>query len=821
MREMSPKVKTREKKDQRAELVMNVDFSDVLKRSYLEYSLSVILSRALPDVRDGLKPVQRRILWAMYELGLYPNKPFKKCAAIVGEVLGRYHPHGDTAVYEALVRMAQDFNMRYPLIEGQGNFGSLDGDPPAAYRYTEARLSKIAMEMLRDIDLDTVDFRSNFDNTAKEPTVLPAAFPNLLVNGSTGIAVGMSTSIPPHNLADVVSAIKLVLENPKVSDQQLIKAIVGPDFPTGGVIVGTKELIKAYRTGKGLITIEGKYQVIEERGKQFIVITEIPYGVNKAKLVESIANKVRDKKIIGINDIVDSSDKEGVRIIIELKPNVKPDDVVNQLRKYTDFRTSFLIQLIAVNGHNPKLYTLKELITEYLAHRREVIRRRTEHKLQKAKHRSHLLEGLVKLLDALDLAIELIRDSESPSQARERLMDRLGLTEVQANYILGMQLQQLTRTQREEILKELEALRTEITSLSRILSNPQLIDEVIKEELDDLVRRYPSPRRTTFYEKDPYKEVKVKEKVESLELWITPDGYYALSSNSKNMPQEPLELIVKSSLKSNDNLGLMTSLGQYFWVPLKKLPETSSRLEFLGKVLNLSSGEKLVGAVVAPKRNPDKYLRDKLLLIFTNLGKVKGLDPSAILDNLGSPRRSRYIKLDQGEAVVRVVASPKEFNALLLANTSYVARLDDIPVYGKNAKGVVGIKLKEGEELLKAWVISPEELEEHELALLTLDWRLVIVPVEEIPLVKRGSRGKKLGLEVRDAWLYRRPFKLVMELMDRKVIYVKEDEIIDQAKEKDGMRVINLKRSELPINQTIKIRLISDGEGTTKSSKKR
>ena len=807
---MARRLKEKPRANLKAEII-EVDFSEELQRSYLEYSLSVILSRALPDVRDGLKPVQRRILWAMYEMGLYPNKPFKKSAAVVGEVLGRYHPHGDSAVYDALVRMAQDFSLRYPLIEGQGNFGSLDGDPPAAYRYTEARLSPAGMVMLKDIEWDTVDFRPNFDNTAKEPVVLPSALPNLLVNGSMGIAVGMSTSIPPHNLSDVVKAISLYIDNPKVSDNELIKAIVGPDFPTGGVIVGTKQLIKAYKTGKSLITLEGKYELEEVKGKRYVIITEIPYGVNKAKLVETIAKAMREKRITGVNDVVDSSDKEGVRIILELKPDAKPEDVINQLRKHTDFRTSFLIQMIAVNGHEPKLYNLRGLIEEYVNHRREVIRRRTERKLEKASAREHILEGLLVLLDALDLAIKLIRESGTVKEAKEKLRKHLKLTEAQANHILSMQLSQLTRTQREEILKELEALRTEIAHLRRILANPKLIDEVIKEELREIEERFASPRRTTFYDKDPYKEVKVKEKVEDVDLWISRDGYYSLSTGGRTLAPIP-ERAFSLKGRNVDYLLLFSSLGQYLWIPLKKLPETSNKRDFLGKVINISSGERIVGALILPKRSPQKVLKDKNFVVITNKGRIKGLSPEELLANMGSSRRSRYIKLESGEAVSEIFLLRSGSQVLLLNTSSYVLRLDDIPIYGRNAKGVVGMKLKEGEEVFKAWGLEDlEQLDSYYLSVLTADWNLILIPLRDIPLMRRGARGLKLNLNIKDSWLHKENFKLILETMDRSVVEVSKEELERWLSPNDKWLSFNLRRSDLPLNMILRMRVISSG----------
>ncbi|MGW8272061.1 MAG: DNA gyrase subunit A, partial [Thermodesulfovibrionales bacterium] len=499
---------------------VSVNIEDEMKVSYLDYAMSVIIGRALPEVRDGLKPVQRRILYAMFREGLLPGKRYSKCAGVVGEVLKKYHPHGDSAVYDALVRMAQDFNMRYPLIDGQGNFGSLDGDPAAAYRYTEARLHRLAEELLRDIDKDTVDFIDNFDQTSQEPLVLPSRIPNLLVNGSAGIAVGMATNIPPHNLGEVVDGLVLLLENSNVQVEELMKAIKGPDFPTGGLIHGVEGIVSAYTHGRGLIKVRARaYVEKEHKGGERIVITEIPYQVNKARLVEKIAELVREKKIEGISDLRDESDREGVRIVVELKRNEVAEVVLNNLFKHTQMETTFGIIMLALVGGQPHILNLKRLLSLFLQHRRDIVVRRTRFELAKAEQRAHILEGLKIALDHLDEVISLIRASSSPEEAKTGLMTKFALTEVQAQAILDMRLQRLTGLEREKIVAEYEETLKEIARLREILGSDELISKIIREELLQIKEKYGDERRTEIvYD---VKEITIEDLITEEEMVIT------------------------------------------------------------------------------------------------------------------------------------------------------------------------------------------------------------------------------------------------------------------------------------------------------------
>ena len=477
--------------------VIPVDIEREMRKSFLEYSMSVIVSRALPDVRDGLKPVHRRILYTMNEAGLTPDKKYLKCAATVGDVLGKYHPHGDASVYDALVRLAQDFSLRYPLVDGHGNFGSVDGDPAAAYRYTEAKMSKISVEMLTDIEKDTVDFVSNYDDRLKEPSVLPSRYPNLLVNGCTGIAVGMATNIPPHNLGEVIDAVDLLIDNPEATLDEIMECIKGPDFPTGGIIMGRAGIRAAYSTGRGKITLRARTEIEERKNGAFrIVVTEIPYMVNKARLIEKIAELVKDKKIDTISSLNDESDRDGMRIVIDLKKEANPQVVLNQLFSYTQLQDTVGVIMLALHNGQPKVMTLKETLQHYIEFQVEVIRRRTEFDLKKARDREHILEGLKIAQDNIDEVIKIIRSSRDNNESRPRLMERFGLTEVQANAILAMRLGQLSALDREKLEQELADILEKIREYEAILGDVNLVYGIIKEEINIIKAKYSDERRT-------------------------------------------------------------------------------------------------------------------------------------------------------------------------------------------------------------------------------------------------------------------------------------------------------------------------------------
>lgn len=507
------------------EKIQPVEIEEEIKYSYLDYAMSVIVSRALPDVRDGLKPVQRRVLYTMYELGLLHNRPYKKCARIVGETLGKYHPHGDAAVYDTLVRLAQDFTMRYPLVDGQGNFGSIDGDSPAAMRYTEARLSAIAEEMLQDIEKNTVNFRPNFDETLKEPEVLPTILPNLLVNGSSGIAVGMATNIPPHNLNEIVDGLIALLKNPDLPVEKLIKYVKGPDFPTGGIIVGLSGIKEAYTTGRGRIIVRAKANIENYKGRSRIVITEIPYQVNKSSLIEKIAELVQNKKIEDISDIRDESDKDGMRIVIELKRDAQPEVVLNNLYKHTNLQSTFGVIMLALVNGVPKILNLKEMMMEFINFRLDVIVRRTKFELEDAEKRTHILEGYKIALDNIDEIVDLIKKSKDPEAAKIGLMKRFKLTEVQAKAILDMRLQRLTGLERSKIEAEYKETIKLIEKLKSILRSKELQKELIKEELLKLREKYGDERRTQIVEDEEDFSVEDLIAEEDVVITITHNGF--------------------------------------------------------------------------------------------------------------------------------------------------------------------------------------------------------------------------------------------------------------------------------------------------------
>ena len=504
--------------------IVEVNIEEEMKKSYLDYAMSVIVSRALPDVRDGLKPVHRRILYAMNELGLNPEKQYRKSARVVGDVLGKYHPHSDTSVYDAMVRLAQDFNTRYPLVDGHGNFGSIDGDSPAAMRYTEVKMTKLAIEMLRDINKETIDYRPNFDETLKEPIVLPSRFPNLLVNGSSGIAVGMATNIPPHNLKEVINGLIMLIDEPDTDIEGLMKFIKGPDFPTGATIMGKEGIKSAFKTGRGKIKIRAVAEIEENnKGRNRIIVTELPYQVNKANLVEKIAELVRDKRLEGISDLRDESDREGMRIVIELKRDANPNIVLNNLYKHTQLQVTFGIIMLALVNDEPKVLNLKQILTYYLDHQKEIITRRTQFDLNKAEERAHIVEGLKIALDNIDEVINIIRSSKEESIAKERLMKGFGLSEKQAQAILDMRLRRLTGLEREKLEEEYESLIKEINRLKEILSSERLIYQIIKDELLEIKQKYGDKRRTKIV--PSAEDIDIEDMIEEEDIIITLTHY--------------------------------------------------------------------------------------------------------------------------------------------------------------------------------------------------------------------------------------------------------------------------------------------------------
>lgn len=665
------------------------DIGEELKSSYIDYAMSVIVGRALPDSRDGLKPVQRRILYAMHEMGLQSTKPFKKCARIVGEVLGKYHPHGDAAVYEALVRLAQDFTMRYPLVEGQGNFGSIDGDPPAAMRYTEARLAKIAEEMLSDIEKETVDFVPNFDATLKEPVVLPSKIPNLLINGSSGIAVGMATNIPPHNLSEVCDAVVFCIENPNATVEDVMRFIKGPDFPTGGEIIGTEGIEEAYKTGRGKIVVRGKVEIEGNR----IVIREIPYMVNKARLVESIAELVKEGKLEEVKAIRDESDREGIRIVLELKGSA--NSALRKLYSQTNLETTFGVTLLALQNGEPKVMNILELIKCFIEHRREVIKRRTLHELKKARERLHIVQGLKVAIENLDETIAIIRSSKSPSEAKKSLMERFGLSDEQADAVLQTRLQKLTSIEIQALVAEHENLVKSIAEMEQTLADPRRVDEIVIGEMKELKARYGDERRTRIIARA--EEFEAEETI----LVITSAGFAKRVDFSAFKRQERGgtgilamevdendEIAVFKTCRSDEKILIFTDSGKAFWIDAEEIPklERAAKGVSLKRYIRLQD-EKVVSAFAVRSF-------EGLVLVVTENGNIKRVP----LEEFENAKRAGIIASSERIAFADLLKGEDVF---LITSNGYVLRLktEKIPVYSRNSKGVNAMKLREGDRI--------------------------------------------------------------------------------------------------------------------------
>jgi DNA gyrase subunit A len=705
-----------------------VNIEDEMKRSYMDYAMSVIIGRALPDVRDGLKPANRRVLFAMRQMGLASNRSYRKCAKIVGEVIGNYHPHGDAPAYDTLVRLAQDFNMRYTLVDGQGNFGSIDGDPPAAYRYTEARLPPLAETMMVDLDKDTVDFRPNFDETTDEPTVLPTPFPNLLVNGSTGIAVGMATSIPPHNMREVIDGVIAVIEKGTApADEKhraLLQCIQGPDFPSGGTIVGRAGILKAYREGRGGIVVRGKATVEEHKkgDRVSIVVTEIPYQVNKKNLIEEIAALVNDKKIEGISDIRDESSREGMRIVIELRRGELPDVVLNNLYKHTKLQMGFGITLLAIVAARPRVLSLLQIIEHFIEFRREVVRRRTEFELRKAEARAHILEGLKIALDHLDEVIKLIRGSRNPVEARIGLVAQFGLSTLQAQAILDMQLQRLTGLERQKIVDELAELMTLIERLRSILSSDDLLIAIVLDELRAIQAKYGDARRTDFIEETG--DFRVEDLIADEEVVITAThtGYIkrtALESYRKQRRggkgligmATREEDIVRHLFVANTHAYILifSDRGRCYWLRVYDVPEVgrSSKGKSIANLVNMSEGEKMA-ALLRVQAFPDGAAEEnkRFIVMGTRKGTIKKTDLGAF----SNPRAAGIIaiQIDDDDRLIAVAETDGTHDLVIGTRNGMAIRFseEDARPMGRSAYGVRGIQLRDGDEVVAMQVVG-------------------------------------------------------------------------------------------------------------------
>ncbi|CUS97190.1 DNA gyrase subunit A [Candidatus Chrysopegis kryptomonas] len=692
------------------EKIQPVEIEEEIKYSYLDYAMSVIVSRALPDVRDGLKPVQRRVLYTMYELGLLHNRPYKKCARIVGETLGKYHPHGDAAVYDTLVRLAQDFTMRYPLVDGQGNFGSIDGDSPAAMRYTEARLSAIAEEMLQDIEKNTVDFRPNFDETLKEPEVLPTILPNLLINGSSGIAVGMATNIPPHNLNEIVDGLIALLKNPDLPVEKLMKYVKGPDFPTGGIIVGLSGIKEAYTTGRGRIIVRAKANIENYKGRSRIVITEIPYQVNKASLIEKIAELVQNKKIEDISDIRDESDKDGMRIVIELKRDAQPEVILNNLYKHTNLQSTFGVIMLALVNGVPKILNLKEMMMEFINFRLNVIVRRTKFELDDAEKRAHILEGYKIALDNIDEIVELIKKSKDPETAKTNLMKRFKLSEIQAKAILDMRLQRLTGLERSKIETEYKETIKLIERLKSILRSKELQKELIKEELLKLKEKYGDERRTQIIEDEEEFTIEDLIAEEDVVITITHNGFikrYPVSGYRRQ--NRGGKGITATATKEDDFVEHMfvasthhyiiffTDKGRAYWLKVHEIPEAgrASRGRSISHLINKEPDEKITAFVTVKEFNEKLFIT-----MVTKMGYVKKVP----LEEFSNPRRIGIIaiNLNRGDRLVDARLTDGTQDLIIGTRKGMAIRFNekDIRPMGRQATGVRGIKLEKGDEVI-------------------------------------------------------------------------------------------------------------------------
>jgi DNA gyrase subunit A len=701
-----------------------VNIEDEMKRSYMDYAMSVIIGRALPDARDGLKPAHRRVLYGMRAMGLASNRAYRKCAKIVGEVMGNYHPHGDASIYDTLVRLAQEFNMRYPLVDGQGNFGSIDGDPPAAMRYTEARPEAMAEAMMGDLDKETVDFVPNYDETTEEPTVLPTTFPNLLVNGSSGIAVGMATNIPPHNLREVIDGVIVAIDQRGQPREARLKAVIravsGPDFPSGGFIVGRAGIYQAYTTGRGSITMRARSAIEESKkgDKQSIVITEIPYQINKARLIEKIAELAREKTIEGISDLRDESDRDGMRIVIELKRGEMPDVVLNNLYKHTPLQTTFGIITLAIAAGRPKVLNLLEVLEHFIEFRREIVRRRTEFELRKAEARAHILEGLKIALDHLDEVIKLIRGSKSPAEAREGLMTAFRLSQLQSQAILDMQLQRLTGLERQKILDELLELMKTIERLRAILSSEALLMQLVVNELKAVREKFGDERRTEII--DETGELRIEDLIadEDMAITVTSTGYIKRTPITTYRAQRRggkgrigmrtreedyvSHLFVASS---HAYIMIFTDRGRAYWLKVHEIPDVGpgGKGKAIANLVQLEEGEK-IAALLAVKAFPEEE-GQQFIVMGSRKGTVKKTDLSAF----SNPRAGGIIAMgiEEGDAVIAVELSDGKEQIFIGTSDGMAIRFEetDVRPMGRNAYGVRGITLREGDEVVAMEVV--------------------------------------------------------------------------------------------------------------------
>lgn len=804
--------------------IIPVNIEDEMEKSYIDYAMSVIVSRALPDVRDGLKPVHRRILYAMSQLGLSPEKSYRKCARIVGDVLGKYHPHGDSAVYDALVRLAQEFSTRYPLVDGHGNFGSVDGDGAAAMRYTEAKMTKISQELLKDINKNTVDFIPNFDETLKEPAVLPARFPNLLVNGTSGIAVGMATNIPPHNLGEVIDGIVEIIDNPEVTIEQLMKKIKGPDFPTGGIILGKEGIKSAYTTGRGKVKVRAKANIEQMTNNKFrIIVTEIPYQVNKARLIEKIANLVKEKKIEGISDLRDESDRKGMRIVIELKRDINPNVVLNLLYKHTQMQDTFGVNMLALVNQEPKVLNLRQVLDYYIEHQKDVIERRTRFDLEKAEARAHILEGLRIALDHIDAVISLIRNSKTVNIAKEGLMTQFKLSEKQSQAILDMRLQRLTGLEREKIEEEYKSLLETIKNLKEILGSEEQILQVIRTELLEVKEKYIDDRRTGF--DIDASDINVEDLIEQEDVVITLTHYgyiKRLPSDTYRSQRRGGKGISALSTREDDfvehlfmtsthhYLLFFTNKGKVYRLKAFEIPEASRQAKgtAIVNILQLDPGESIATVIPIKEFSPDHYL-----LMCTRAGLVKKTE----LTEYDTSRRTGLaaICLKEEDELISVRLTNGETEVIIGTQKGYAIRFaeQDVRSMGRTAMGVKGIDLRKGDEVIGMDLV----LEDSYLLGVSQNGFGKMTSLGEYRRQSRGGKGvttynitKKTG-ELVGIRIVQKDDEIMLMNNNGIVIRLQIDDISEMGRNTQGVTLMRTKEGEQVVTAA-KVYVSDEGE---------
>jgi len=789
--------------------IVPILIEDEMKDSYLDYAMSVIVSRALPDVRDGLKPVHRRILYSMRKLGLTPDKAHKKSATIVGDVLGKYHPHGDVAVYDSMVRMAQDFNLRAPMVDGHGNFGSIDGDSAAAYRYTEARLTPLAMSMMLDLEKETVDFVPNYDNSLTEPSVLPSSAPNLLVNGSSGIAVGMATNIPPHNLGEVVNAAQRLLDNPETSIEELMEEIPAPDFPTGGIILGLDGARSAYLTGRGSVTMRGRASIEPFKNHHQIIITEIPYQVNKTRLLENIADGVKEKRIGGVSDLRDESDRDGLRVVLDLTTSVNPNVVLNQLYKHTPLQSNFGVIMLALVDGMPRVMDLKTILGHYLEHRRVVITRRCQFELDEARKKAHILEGLQKAIDHLDAIIKLIRESKNSEAAREGLIAQFGFTEVQAKAILDMRLAKLTALERESLINDLEALRKQINYLVEVLGDCHKVNAIIKSELEAVRSEFANPRRTeiqrTSAEGFNQDDLIIKQ---DMVVTFSNAGYIKrIPAQIYNTQKRGGKGIIGATLKEEDfiehiyettthhHLLFFTNKGNVYRTRVYDLPESSRTAKGMAVInlLNLGEGEKVNEIFPLEVFDNDHYL-----FMLTKKGVCKKVQLSAFSNLKNSGLRA--VNLDEGDELCQVFLTRGEEELIIVSRKGQALRFPEkeVRAMGRTARGMRAMRLKPNDYI----VSMARVMKGDELLVITENGYGKKIALPKIPVYHRGAMGVKIIKvmpnkgEVMGAKVVTESDNLLLSTAQGNVIKLRVDEISTQGRMATGVIVVRLSQGD-------------------------